>query len=214
MSTHRWYAVATQPRHEKVVADRLEAASVEAYLPILNTPSQWKDRRVTIARPIFPGYVFTRIDLDHRTGLYRVPGVVRILCFNGKPCPIEDGEIDAVRTCLTKGLSPEAHEYPAIGDRVRVTSGALEGLEGIVSRQKGELRIVVSIHLIHRSISAEVDRYALQVLDPAWAEKGQLQGGSASGPTRTPQARSRTNGPSISQWNPLYDNAAAMQNLH
>lgn len=165
MSTPRWYAVATQPRHEKVVNDHLQLGDVEAFLPVIRTASRWKDRRVNIDRPIFPGYVFTRIDLQDRSKLYKIPGIVRIVSFNGKPAPIDDCEIEGVRTCLTRGRSPSPHPFPIFGDRVRVVAGALEGLKGIVLRNKNQCRIIVSIHLIHQSVSVEIDAELLEPID-------------------------------------------------
>ena len=162
MSTPSWYAVATKPRHEKVVNEQLKSSSVEAFLPVLKTFSRWKDRRVTIERPIFPGYVFTRIDLLERTKFYTIPGIIRIVSFNGKPAPIDDSEIEGVRLCLTQGRSPAPHPFPALGDRVRVVSGALQGLKGVVVRNGKQYRIVVSIQLIHQSVSAEIDAHLLE----------------------------------------------------
>jgi transcription antitermination factor NusG len=166
MTSVRWYAVTTQPRHEKVVAQQLQAKSIETYLPLLATHSRWKDRRVLIHQPIFPGYIFTRIDLKDRNHVLSVPSVVRMLSFSGAPAPIDDAEIDAVRLCLTCGDHPEPHAFPETGDLVRVRSGALRGLEGVVMRNKGGCRIVVSIALIHKSIAAEIDADLLEPLSP------------------------------------------------
>jgi transcription antitermination factor NusG len=162
MSTPRWYAIATKPRHEKVVNERLQSASIESFLPVLKAISRWKDRRVAIERPIFPGYVFTRIDVLERTKVYTVPGIVRIVSFNGKPAPVDDSEIEGVRMCLSRGRSPAPYPFPALGDQVRVVSGALQGLRGVVVRNKSQYRIVVSIHLIHQSVSVEIDAKLLE----------------------------------------------------
>ena len=166
MEAVHWYAVTTKPRHEKVVAEQLQSKSIESFLPIVSTPSRWKDRKVVLERPIFPGYVFTRIDLRDRTGIYSVPGVLRMLCFNGKPAEIEDAEIEAVRLCLARGSKPEPHPFLQSGERVRVKSGALAGLEGVVTRLKSECRIVVSITSIYQSVAVEIDA---NLLEPAGA---------------------------------------------
>ena len=157
MSNTHWYAVTTQPRHEKVVADHLEAKSIEAFLPLVATTSRWKDRLVILERPIFPGYVFVRINLSERHRVFGTPSLVRMLAFGGVPATIDDFEIDAVRRCLTQGHDPKAHSFVNIGELVRVKSGSLQGLEGVVIRQKNKCRIVVSISLIHKSISTEID---------------------------------------------------------
>lgn len=160
----RWYAVTTQPRHEKAVAEQLEAKSIEHFLPVIPTASRWKDRRVILDRPLFPGYIFTRLELKDRHQVFNIPSVVRMLSFGGAPAIIDDSEIEAVRLCLVYGNQPQPHSFPEAGEFVRVKSGPLQGLEGVVIRQKNQCRIVVSISLIHKSIATEIDAYLLESL--------------------------------------------------
>jgi transcription antitermination factor NusG len=166
MSQPHWYTITTQPRHEKVVAELLQAKSVEVFLPLIAIPSRWKDRTVVIQNPIFPGYVFTRIELHERPHIYSVPGFVRMLSFNGKPAVIEDAEIEAVRLCLTRGHNPQPHPFLEAGQQVRVKSGSLAGMKGVVVRAKNQCRIVVSISMIHQAVSVEIDGDILELLAP------------------------------------------------
>ena len=110
-----------------------------------------------IQRPIFPGYVFTHLDLRDRNHLFSVPGVVRMLSFNGAAAPIDDEEIEAVQLCLERGANPQPHPFLEVGERVKVISGALAGLEGVVARHRNQLRIVVSIALINQAVAVEID---------------------------------------------------------
>lgn len=165
-SSHtRWYAAYTYPRHEKTVMKQLESKSIEVFLPVFLTENRWKDRRVQIQNPLFPGYVFTRIDLSDRNRVLAIPGVIRILSFNGLPAPIDDSEIEAVRFCMERGAAMEPYPFLEIGDRVRVRSGVLEGLEGLVSRCKDERRLIVPISLINQSVAVEIDVQLLEPLD-------------------------------------------------
>jgi transcription antitermination factor NusG len=164
-SSHRWYAVYTYPRHEKAVKEQLESKAVEAFLPTLTSENRWKDRRVRIHTPLFPGYVFTRISLSERSRVLAVPGVIRMLSFNGTPAPIDDSEIEAVRFCLQRGVTLEPCPFLEVGDRVRVRSGLLEGLEGLISRCKNERRLIVPISLINQSVAVEIDVQLLEPLD-------------------------------------------------
>jgi transcription antitermination factor NusG len=163
-NSHRWYAVYTYPRHEKVVREQLESKSIEAFLPTFASENRWKDRRVRIQTPLFPGYVFTRIDLSERSKVFAVSGVIRILSFNGTPAPIDDTEIQAVRLCLERGAAVQPYPFLEVGDRVRVRSGVLEGLEGLVSRCKNERRLIVPISLINQSVAVEIDVQLLELL--------------------------------------------------
>jgi transcription antitermination factor NusG len=158
----RWYAVYTYPRHEKAVAEQLEAKCVEAFLPIFASRSRWKDRNVVISRPLFPGYVFTRITMGDRTKIVSVPSVVRILSFNGRPAEIPDQEIESVRLCVRGGATLEAHPIPEVGEPVRVCSGAFEGVEGIVLGRKNKCKVIISISLIHQAVALEIDSKHLE----------------------------------------------------
>jgi transcription antitermination factor NusG len=165
MTLARWYAVSTLSRHEKVVSELLQSKSIETFLPLTTTPSQWKDRRVLIQRPIFPGYVFTHIELHDRKDIYGVPGVLRILSCNGKPSVIEDAEIEVVRLFLNHGTNPQSHPYLAIGQRVRVKSGLFMGIEGVVTRHKNQCRLVISIAMIRQAVAVEIDADLLESVD-------------------------------------------------
>jgi transcription antitermination factor NusG len=159
----RWYALYTYPRHEKAVAEQLESKAVEAFLPTFPTESRWKDRRVRIQTPVFPGYVFARISLGQRSRVLNAPGVIRMLSFNGTPAPIDDSEIEAVKLCLERGAALTPYPFLEVGDRVRVRSGVLEGLEGLISRCKNERRLIVPITLLNQSVAIEID---VQLLEP------------------------------------------------
>jgi transcription antitermination factor NusG len=158
-----WYAVYTYPRHEKAVKDQLDWKAVEVFLPTFASERRWKDRKVSIDLPLFPGYIFTRIHPSERIKVLSTPSVVRMLSFNGVPAPIAASEIDAIRRCLESSAVLQKHPFLKVGERVRVTRGAFEGLEGVVVRHKNGCKLVLSINLIHQSVSLEV---AADLLEP------------------------------------------------
>ena len=158
----RWYAVYTYPRHEKAVADQLETKCVETFLPAFASRSRWKDRSVEISRPLFPGYVFTRICLEERTKIVSIPSVVRILSFNGRPAEIPAQEIESIRLCMGGSAKLEYHPVLEVGERVRIRSGAFEGVEGIVVNQEHKCKVVVSISLIQKAVAFEIDSKHLE----------------------------------------------------
>lgn len=167
----RWYAAYTYPRHERVVADQLESKGVEAFLPTSTIASRWKDRTVRIPFPLFPSYVFVRVEPTRRVAVLRVQGVIRILSANGVPIAIPDSEIDAVKRCVCEGARLESHPFLVSGMRVRVRSGPFSGLEGIVTQDNGKCKVVVSIAAIHQSIALELDR---ECIEPCPASQGIL----------------------------------------
>jgi transcription antitermination factor NusG len=153
----RWYAAYTSANHEKRVALQLVQRSVEHFLPLYESMRRWKDRRIKLQMPLFPGYVFVRLALRDRLQVLQVPGLARLVGFNGLPCALPNSEIEAMQTCLERKAYLEPHPYVQVGRRVRVQCGPLAGLEGIVVRKKNRMRFVISLDLIQRSVAVEVE---------------------------------------------------------
>jgi transcription antitermination factor NusG len=152
-----WFTVYTCANHEKAVAKCLDARRVEHFLPTYTSVARWKDRRVKLELPLFPGYMFVRLETGERLRVMEVPGVVRLVGFNGQPYPVPDAEIESLRTGIQNALRFVPHPYLNVGSRVRVKHGPLEGIEGILLRRKNVHRIVVSLHVIARSAAVEID---------------------------------------------------------
>lgn len=162
----RWHVAYTYPRHEKAVTEHLKGRSFEIFLPTYRHANRWKDRRVVLELPLFPGYVFARFRDSERGKVLAVPGIIRILSQHGRPAPVSDAEIDAIRICVTNGTELERHHFVAVGDRVRVREGSFEGLEGFVVRNGNGQKVVVSISLIRQSVALEIDSRLLEAVGP------------------------------------------------
>jgi transcription antitermination factor NusG len=158
----RWYAAYSCANHEKNVARQLELRSIESFLPVYERPSRWKDRTVKLQLPLFPGYVFVRLAIEEKLRVLQVPGVVRLVGFNGHPAPLPEEEMQALREGLGGSLHAEPCPYLQVGRPVRVRSGALQGLKGILLKKKSGYRFVLSMELIQRSIAVEVDAEDLE----------------------------------------------------
>src|SRR6266702_5937340 len=152
-----WYAAYTRAQHEKSVVAELGMREVEHFLPLYSSVRRWKDRRVRLELPLFPGYVFVRLALRDRLRVVQIPSVVRLVGFNGHPAPLPDDEMEALRNGLARGLRVEPHPYLTVGRRVRIVSGPLKGIEGMLVRKKGALRLILSINAIMCAAAVEVD---------------------------------------------------------
>jgi transcription antitermination factor NusG len=152
-----WYVAQTCTRHEKRVAEQLSARRIENFLPLYEMVSRWKDRRVRVQLPLFPGYVFVRVPLQERLRALEIPSVARLVGFGGLPAPLPDGEMEAMRNGFAGQLRAEPHPYLTVGRRVRIKFGPLAGLQGVLLRKKASYRFVLSVELIQRSIAVDVD---------------------------------------------------------
>jgi len=159
-----WYAAYTCAQHEKRVAAELRAREFEYSLPLYTSVRRWKDRRVTLDLPLFPGYVFVRLALRDRLRVVQIPSVVRLVGFNGLPAALPDEEMEILREGLCQSLHVEPHPFLTVGRRVRITGGPFAGLEGVLKRKKNSLRVVVSLESIQRSVAVDVDTLDVEPL--------------------------------------------------
>jgi transcription termination/antitermination protein NusG len=153
----RWYVLQTRSNHEKNVSDQLQVRDVTHFLPTYSSVRRWKDRRVTLLLPLFPGYVFVWLTLRDRMRVLQIPGAARLVGFSGLPCALPNCEMDALRQALSGSLDAEPHPYLKIGRRLVVKNGPLKGLQGTLVRKKNEDRFVISVDLIMRSVAVEID---------------------------------------------------------
>jgi transcription antitermination factor NusG len=159
-----WYAAYTCPNHEKKVAEQFDRRSIEQLLPLYHSVRQWKDRKVRLARPLFPGYVFVRISSQQRLRVLEVPGVARLVGFGNQPARLSDEDIRSIQCCMTGKVRVEPYPYPCIGTRVRVKNGPLCGMAGVVVRVKNHTRLIISVDLIRSSATVEAEQIDLEAM--------------------------------------------------
>lgn len=152
-----WYAAYTSANHEKRVAEQLVQKGIENFLPLYESVRRWKDRRVRLQMPLFPGYVFVRLPLSEKLKVLQVGGVARLIGFGDRPVSLPDEEMESLRRGAGEAVRMEPHPYLTEGRRIRIMRGPLTGMEGILVRKKGGMRLVLSIDLIMRSIAVDVD---------------------------------------------------------
>jgi transcription antitermination factor NusG len=149
---------------ESKVAAHLKAVGVEVFLPDYASRRQWCDRVKVIRSPLFPGYLFGRFQRKPSGEALAAPGLAHIVGFADGPAPIPDEEIESVQRMVQSGLNLCGCPMLKSGRRVRIRSGPLKGVEGHLERIKSQFRLVVSVELLGRSIAAEVDPEAIEVL--------------------------------------------------
>jgi transcription antitermination factor NusG len=152
-----WYALYTRHQHEKTIALSLSKKGIEVFLPLYNATHRWKDRTKQVSLPLFPCYVFLRTDGRNWLPVLTTSGVHMVVSYAGQPAAIPSPEIDAIRRALERSKRVEPHPFLKTGDWVRVHSGSLAGIEGILVRKKNHLRLVLSVEMLGKSAAVEVD---------------------------------------------------------
>lgn len=155
---NQWYALYVRPRHEKAVCSQLEAKRQEAFLPLYRSRNKWADRWKTVSLPLFPGYVFCRFDIAHRSSIMAASGIVDIVRVGSEPAAVEAAQIDAIRLIVNSANFVEPFPHLVKGDRVVMQGGPFSGLSGTLMEVRNSLRLVVSVELLCRSVLVEIDR--------------------------------------------------------
>lgn len=155
---HPWFALHVRTRREHIVCCHLQAKRYEYFLPQYTCKRMWSDRVKELVLPLFPGYVFCRLDPQNRLPIMVIPGVFEIVGNLKKPMAVDDSEIAAIQLLVKSGLPYEPWPFLQVGTRVRVDHGALQGIVGILTGVKSRCRVVVSVTLLQRSVALEVDR--------------------------------------------------------
>jgi transcription antitermination factor NusG len=153
-----WYALSVRPQHEKAVAEQLQAKGLEGYLPLYRAKRRWSDRSKTIELPLFSRYTFCRFNFEQRLRVLQTPSVNSIVGCGGKPCPVSDQEIASIRTMVNSGLPLSPWPFMRLGQRVRICHGSMQGVEGVLSREKSAYRVVVNVELLNRAVAVEIER--------------------------------------------------------
>jgi transcription elongation factor/antiterminator RfaH len=173
-----WYVLQCWVRKEGMIVTQLESQGLECFLPKYKSLRQWSDRKKEVEQPLFPGYVFCRFEYSDRRAAVMTPGVLGVVGCGKTPTPVDNEEIEAIQLALASGVPRQPWPYLEVGERVRIHTGKLAGLEGILVQFKGNHRVVLSVTLLQRAVALEVDLAWVTSLEKR-SDTHQLAGASA-----------------------------------
>jgi transcription antitermination factor NusG len=166
-----WFAVHVRARRELGISQQLQSQGHEWFLPLYSCKKYWSDRVRTVQLPLFPGYVFCRFNPLDRLPILKIPGVIQIVGFNRQPVAVDEDEIRSIQVLAASGLSHEPWPYLKVGDRVRIETGPLRGLEGLLADVQGNRRLVLCVSLLQRSVAVKIDSTSVTLLSPGVDQK-------------------------------------------
>lgn len=183
-----WFAILVRTGREKTATLLLENASYECFLPVSRGTRRWSDRTKLIEVPLFPGYLFCRMNPHNRLTVLMTPGVIQIVGVGKTPIPVEEEEIDAIQRVQRSGLSAMPWPYMQVGNDAQILEGPLRGLTGIVVKIKSGVKLVLSVSLLQRSVAVEMERsWVGEVRAGKPAEMDTLQHRNAAVPSEAVQ---------------------------
>jgi len=157
-SAFPWFALRVRSNYERIAAMHLRHRGFEEFSPTYTTERQWSDRKKQVDAFLFPGYVFCRLNPNDRLPVLTIPGAVGLVGFGKGPSEIPENEIESVRRMVGSGLLVAPWPFLSAGQTVLIEKGPLAGVEGMLKEVKKTFRLVVSVHLLQRSVSVEIER--------------------------------------------------------
>ena len=152
-----WYAVRVRSNFERITSISLKHKGYEEFAPFCKSKQKRSGRTNEVECPLFPGYVFCRFDPRARLPVLQTPGVVSVVSFGNGPTPVDEQEIANLKTLVQNGRDAVPWPYLRVGQKVRVVGGPLHGVEGMLVDLKNNHRIVISVSLLQRSVSAQIE---------------------------------------------------------
>jgi transcription antitermination factor NusG len=153
----RWFALRVKSRCEKAVAAAARQKGYEDFVPLYLSRQRWSDRQQMVALPLFPGYVFCRLNPEHRMPLLTIPGVLDFVEVGRVPVPIDDAEIASIQIAVRSQLKPQPCEFPPDSSRVRLDNGPLSGLVAYRHLTTSSNKVIVPLTVLKRYISVDVE---------------------------------------------------------
>ena len=154
----QWFALYVRSHFERAVEQCLKGKGYQAFSPFYQTIRKRSGRTKVLDLPLFPGYVFCCFNPQRRLPILTTPGIVHVLGPGNVPEPVKLSEIRSIRTVAESGQPVQPWPFLPAGHKVRIEAGPLSGTEGTLLRVKNQLRLVVSVTLLQRSMAVELDQ--------------------------------------------------------
>jgi transcription antitermination factor NusG len=162
--TDQWFAIYVRSHFERAVEECLKGKGYQAFSPSYRTLRKRSGRSKMLDLPLFPGYVFCSFNPRRRLPILTTPGIVNIVGPGNVPEPVNLSEIRSIQRIAESGRSVQPWPFLQQGQKIRIEAGPLSGTEGTLLRVKNELRLVVSVTLLQRSMAVEVDQELVRPL--------------------------------------------------
>jgi transcription antitermination factor NusG len=162
--SEQWFAIYVRAHFERAVEHCLKGKGYQAFSPFYHTVRKRSGRTRVLDLPLFPGYVFCCFNPLKRLPILVTPGIVNVLGAGNVPEPVNLSEIRSIQTIAQSGQPVKPWPFLQQGQKIRIEAGPLSGTEGTLLRIKNQLKLVVSVTLLQRSMAVEIDQELVRPL--------------------------------------------------
>jgi len=151
-----WVAIYVQAQSEQRVATQLKERGYEVFFPSYLANGAVHKHKSPRQLPLFPGYLFLRWSSTNPHLVIKVPRVIGFVGVRHRPLPVDDAEVEGIRRICVSTLTPQPLPSVALGNRVRIISGPLKHLEGIVQDTTRGYRFIINVTMLNRAVAVMV----------------------------------------------------------
>ena len=161
--TLQWIAIRSKPRSEKVAVRELKKKGIEVFLPLIKKRREWSDRSKWVDFPLFPSYLFAKIELKNSIYVLQTHGVNTIIKFSSKVVVIDGAVVKSLKLALEGGFELYSIKNFITGQKVEVVDGPMKGARGIVDgKKKNDGRLIIKVEALQRAIAVHIDSHFLE----------------------------------------------------
>ena len=150
-----WCVLHVKPRTEKKVDDILAHSKCWHYLPLYKKVRKANRRKIVTMLPLFPGYVFARLNSDERFAVRKTDKIANII-FDPNPRKTIH-QLRQLRRVLKGAPRIRTAKLFTAGERVRVTEGPFMNSEGIIFQDQGKTSLALNMNILGQSVIVNID---------------------------------------------------------
>ena len=157
-----WHVLHVKSRQEKALSEELDVRGIVYFLPLVRQRRVYGRRKAVIEVPLFPGYVFLKGNADEAYSADRTGRVARIIAVHDQDRISR--ELTNVRLALSQDGPLDPYPYLREGLRVRVRTGPLQGLEGLIESRQKQDRLIIQVDVLGQAVSMEIEGASLELV--------------------------------------------------
>ncbi len=159
----QWWVAHVKSRNEKALAHDLIRRDISYFLPMSWKVRRQRGRTIRSLLPLFGGYLFFCGEENERIELLRTNRVANLIVVSDQQTLID--ELAQIEHALRAGVPLTPHKFAKLGQRCKITAGALCGLTGIVVRTGNTARLLLQVDILGQGAAVEIDVDMIEQLD-------------------------------------------------
>lgn len=154
-----WAVVNNHPHQHSVACANLERQEFEAYCPMVARSVRHARRTQDVLRPLFPGYLFVRINPDAQRWrvILSTFGVRSLVRVAGSPALVDEGLVESLKGREKNGVIVKPAAPYQLGQKLKIAGSAFDGMVGTIIELDEKDRVTVLLEFLNRPVRVQLN---------------------------------------------------------